>query len=242
MKYTSFLFAFVFILSTVVSYSIDTTLFKRSMHITVENDDLKDLNKECIQDLTKSKEFEECINGISDKNVITKDNYEKVCTAFNSDKCQNFIKNPMKSLNNCKDTIISQILDESMIKSLTSYMSIICSKDESNKICPMGDLYISGQIAKGNLTSVLNNTCRSRKCIDITVKALTSSLDNSIDAEELSIVEGEVSEKEENNVNTMVNFLNSDNCKAMVDSTSNAFSIKLSIISIIICGLILLLI
>jgi len=131
----------------------------------------------------------------------------------------------MKSLPNCKNTIIDQVLDESMIATIKSYMGIICQEDENGKICPMGELYISENESNGTLIEVIQNTCKSKKCKDTTIISLSSSLDSSKNAENLSIVSGKVDKKEEENVRNMITYLKSNECNTLLKS--NAFALPI---------------
>ncbi|ORX43120.1 hypothetical protein BCR36DRAFT_361457 [Piromyces finnis] len=233
MHYLKFLVFFSIILTLVLSNVIDAILLKkRSLHIALEKNDFKSINKDCYEDLLN---LDECLHGIDEaSNKITKDNYKNVCIVYNTNKCQNFIENPMKSLKNCNGTILVQLLDKSIVNLLKSYMNIICSKDENDSICPMGDLYLSENMAKGNLTKVLNNTCKSKKCIDITVQSLRASIDYSKDIENLGhMIKGEVNKKEEKNVNTMIQYLKSDTCMAMTNTISHASSLTFNYVSIL---------
>jgi len=120
------------------------------------------------------KEYSECTTY---KEKITKNNIENYCKAFTSEKCQKLYSGGLKSIPSCAN-LSKETIDATQIKfdTVNYTFKLLCAKDESGKFCPFSEIYIT----KGNqgfdkdgFDNSLNETCKSKKCIDSALEAFT---------------------------------------------------------------------
>ncbi|OUM62501.1 hypothetical protein PIROE2DRAFT_61856 [Piromyces sp. E2] len=140
----------------------------------VKRGETEDKNEQVKQCQIGIEEYKECV---SYKEKISKDNIENYCKVYNSEKCQKIFKDGIKSIKACE--MFSQ---QSLKKTQTKFdtvnytFKLLCAKDESNKFCPLSEVYItSGNsgFEKNGFDNYINETCKSKKCTDSAIEAFT---------------------------------------------------------------------
>lgn len=209
-----------------------------------------DENADCIQTLLN---YEECLFKKYNNDTLKKENYDDICEIYNSDKCQKFYKEGVVSIPECKElgevlTFQNQILYD---KADYTYQRI-CSKDENGKYCPLSGYDISENKDSDREAhdEAVNETCKSRKCIDSAIESINKeiNLNNGIN-EFQSKIKNNINKrqydssniKDEDEKELLINFFESDFCSSQAPknissevksrdgfSTSDAFSIKYS--------------
>jgi len=130
-------------------------------------------NEQCDNAL---KEYNDCLAGM---NEIEDQQKDTICGTFNSEKCQNFFKNGVKSVKGCEnleDMLLR--IEEFLVEANSVSLKMQCAKDENGQYCPLSNL--STQLIKDaknkennndeefkqKYNEAVNNTCKSRTCID----------------------------------------------------------------------------
>lgn len=149
---------------------------KRSVNVNVNRNALN-ISLECRNDISKSSEYKEC----SDIK-FTKADYDYLCSNLNSQKCQNFYKDPLSYIPNCKnDQEIVDLLSKPMMETNKASISFMCTKDSEGNICPAAEASLNG---KNIDAEAINETCKSKECIKGLSEMLKATVKN-IDAIEL---------------------------------------------------------
>jgi hypothetical protein len=137
-------------------------------------------NEECSKVLQG---YSDCLIGMNEIDANNKDN---VCNVFNSEKCQNFFKNGVKSVKGCEnlqDLLLK--IEELLVETNSVSLKMQCAKDESGKYCPLSNLptqFISEVKSSSNSTiteqqydEAVKATCKSRTCIDAALEFETGA-------------------------------------------------------------------
>jgi len=153
--------------TTALSYSAEEKLNKRL------DFDLNSLGgvASCLAALDKFKECKIDAAGLQT-------NKDAVCSSFNSDKCQTIIKGGINSIPECKDLPTEVLATAPIIfEMLSSSIGLACSKDEKGEYCPLSNIIISndGKLDRNDeaVKHAVEETCKSKKCIDAAVDTLT---------------------------------------------------------------------
>ncbi|ORX58408.1 hypothetical protein BCR36DRAFT_580034 [Piromyces finnis] len=163
-------------------------------------------DQECQYDLSNSVEYRDCFLP-----TITKENYKELCIVLNSTKCQQFYNDPMFYLPNCIDDYqISELLSPTIISSTLSSIHLICQTDEQNNLCPIAEALLNNQNLK---EKTIKKTCASKNCINAAIQVYSSLQTNLNDFENLSITTGSNDDSSKNNIVTVMDYLNSQECQ-----------------------------
>lgn len=216
--------------SSTFSYNLFGRNFKRDVTINVNRYAFSELAEKCSQDLNNFKNYYDC-TGFAN---ITRENFRDVCITFNSQKCQEVLKDPMSFIPNCKESlVISEIFSDVAIDMRKAEMNVICNTDENDQLCPVAEIFIDYNKNHTETKNAIRMSCKSKKCINIMIDVLPIFLSDTKKAESLTITEGEVDADIDKNVDEWVDFLKSSKCRNQY-SISNASSIKIKLSGILI--------
>jgi len=120
-----------------------------------------------------TEDYKECFIGTD---LIKNDTLDKVCETYSSQKCQDFYKNGLNSIDACKkDNAILLQMSTVMTETIQSNIGVFCIKDEANQYCPYGQFIldlasksdsITNEEVEKNYNLAVNNSCKSKKCTD----------------------------------------------------------------------------
>jgi len=229
MKEITILFILIcFILSFAKSLNV-LNMLKREVSYNEETFK-NNLGKECDEEYENS-EYNECF-----PSGITLGNYKKACSLINSEKCQNYFKDPLSYHPICKNSpVFSELFQPNNIKTLLQSFEIICQTDEKNELCP----YSIYSITKTGSDKVLHDQCKSKKCTESLIKVLKElSIDQLASIESSSFTDGSYTYDELNSKNTVISKLESDQCKSL-HATSGAVTIKINYVLLLSLSLVL---
>lgn len=170
MKFT---FKILTLISTtsVFAFSINNKIIPRNADLEYQNalnckNNLDSLIKECSPS----------------RGSFSKENIDKFCETFNSQKCKDFIKDPVKTAK-CEDvpdynlSSYNEFISDANVASQLS-----CAKNESNEYCPIAELKIYDRVEENSeflgyisiavptdddWNKALKETCASKKCYDV---------------------------------------------------------------------------
>ncbi|OUM66536.1 hypothetical protein PIROE2DRAFT_59276 [Piromyces sp. E2] len=165
--------------------------------------------KQCEKDIEINKN---CIYGIV---YFTKENIEEICTEYNGEKCQTFIKDPMAALPACQSLPeeLRSTYEQLFIISKPS-MAFFCQKDENNELCPLVEHELSGNKKEKydmDVMKAVKKTCLSKQCKAVALN-LYRVLNDSINDEEAILNEDQEVMKNNNIIRKIYQTLKSDNC------------------------------
>jgi len=174
--------------------------------------------------------FEPCTS----KN-ITKETIDDICSTFKSEKCQKLFNSNITSIEGCEhitEDITPSI--NNLINIYTSQLELLCEKDENGKLCPLGESFINESNKKPNMTEI-DETCKSKKCTDLSIKVLSSynSLDTINQKLELNQLFGLIpnsTETDKDNNSKILTSL-STNCTTSAQSSDAITSAEITISS-----------
>jgi len=201
--------------------------------VTYDDEAFKNnLSKECKEELEKS-EYAEC------EPIITLTNYKNACSALNSEKCQNYFKDPLNYYPICKSNpVFNELYQPNILKSLIQLYDIYCQTNENNELCP----YSLFALTKSGGNDALRDQCKSKKCTDSLLKVYKDmSIDQYASFENTTYATGNYNYEEITAMNDVISALESDDCKSQ-HVTSNTIAIKINTIPLISLSLLLLLI
>jgi len=122
------------------------------------------------------KKYEECYYLFNSLNMNKP--VDDVCGTFYSDKCQQFYKNGIKSLEGCKNDNVNLVTyNQGRVDLEAGTITAICGRDENGNTCPVQSLII--QLNKKLITQdeyldkledAIKETCKSPQCTDIYLK------------------------------------------------------------------------
>jgi len=83
---------------------------------------LEEINKDCLFELTPT-------------------NVKERCKDLETEKCQNFMKDPFSVVPACKkNPVFSTMINNEIIDSLKTFYILGCSKDDTGKKCPIAEI------------------------------------------------------------------------------------------------------
>jgi len=161
---------------------------------------------------------------------LNENNYDKVCSTYNSSDCKKLVKKNIKSYIEC-ETInqyfgIQELIDNSIVE-----MGLSCGKTENDEYCPIA-LYGKSKNDFNVDDSIIYETCKSKSCRKIAIdsfkkyKNLTENSNSNVNNQKsikIDIVE------------SSLDILNSQECLELISSTKilNIFDIKSIFITLI---------
>ncbi|ORX75380.1 hypothetical protein BCR32DRAFT_271928 [Anaeromyces robustus] len=110
------------------------------------------------------------------KNFNDKNSLDKVCTNWNSDSCQNLVKDGVESIPECKkitDDSIDEFKDR--IKNSSIFLNFACAKDEENNDCPYVKLFLPENPT--NSTNVPSDMPQKRMFVEFTPEQEKDTMD-----------------------------------------------------------------
>jgi len=211
-KFFNLFFCLVFVIS---SYTAHTVNIKRGLSYD-ENAFLEGLSNECVEEQNNSG-YDECLE------KITTSNYKQVCSTLKTEKCQKFYTNPLDYFPICKnEPQFVELFQPAIMETVKLSFELKCQTDEEGNLCP----FALSAILKGDGSTVLDDTCKSKICTDSTIKVYQSVNLEQISAyENLSSTSGRYSYDEINSFKRLVKMLESDECRSQhVTNVSNVTS------------------
>ena len=217
---TFYIILLLFIISNVNSINI-LSLLKRDDLISSEYK----TNKECINE----RENSEYINKCMPFSLINLSNYKENCLNIKSEKCQNFYKesNPLQYFPICSQfDEFKEIFDPAIFQSSMNNIQAYCQTDENDELCPLSLFKLTLTDKTFSSSTLLNDTCQSKKCTDSYIEFLSKkSLDDYAAIENSKYFDKKYSYDDIVAAKKVISELESDKCKAM-HVTSNAITIK----------------
>ncbi|ORX75236.1 hypothetical protein BCR32DRAFT_272030 [Anaeromyces robustus] len=175
------------------------------------NSDFNNVSDECKNDLNLSIEFSEC----SPYHLkIYFSNYKEICSTVNSEKCQNFYKDPFSYLPNCKnDSTVINKFSPVAVETAKVGINYYCTTNDDGEICPAPEATLKGLSIRGN-KNIISNTCKSRQCIKGLTDYLNNALNNINELEEKSVTS--TSRKTLESYKSILEELKSKNCISLI--------------------------
>jgi len=199
----------------------DTKIIEKRVNVNVNRNTL-DVSMECRNDLNRSSEYKEC----SDIKFINS-NYDYLCSVLNSRKCQDFFKNPISYLPNCKnDKTIVDVLSTPMMKVNMASISLMCTKDDNGNLCPAAEASLNNKVID---TNAINLTCKSKKCIESLSYMVEATLDNIDDIGSLSISNSNNLANTKKVFLALLSNLNSEKCITQIVDNAKSGALSLNI-------------
>jgi len=160
--------------SPLVVLALATSSFANSIPVKRQLQNVFNLNQACQTEVMK---YEECYNLYTNLNRNSTA-VETVCDTFYTDKCQQFYKNGIKSLEGCKSDNEHRVTYwQGKVDLEVGTITSICGKDEAGNYCPVQSLIIdlnkkiiSQDEYLKKLEDSIKETCKSSQCIDIYLK------------------------------------------------------------------------
>ncbi|ORX58416.1 hypothetical protein BCR36DRAFT_580037 [Piromyces finnis] len=175
------------------------------------------VSESCRKDLIDFQEYYSCTGIVN----ITTENFPEICNEYNSEKCQTVLKNPLSYIPNCKNySVISEVFSDIAVSFRRTEMTVVCTFDESNNLCPVAEVFVNKTRNQNVEKRAIRQSCRSKKCTDIMIDVLPLFLEETKDAENLIITEGNVDEDIDKNVDEWIDYLKSDECTDQYNKNS----------------------
>jgi hypothetical protein len=214
-------------------------------------------NEDCVNSMN---EYKECFPVMKDlyNSLYNSTNFDSMCDTYLSDKCQKIINGGIEKLNGC-DKLSEKVLTiNTLANELIDLIFLgLCSRDESSNYCPLS-ISIENELLNPNYkesaNAMINKTCKSKKCTDITIDYFTREIELEKKLKEIEDKMSSTHFKRKYNVefsnedNTeqfkkFLEFLNSDRCKSLYSgnyiSSGTTNAIKYSNIILIWVGLLM---
>jgi len=159
----------LFIISNVNSNNV-LSLFKRDDSISTEYSS----NKECLEERRNSKYFYKCI--IPDINLS---NYKEICLNITSEICQSFYNdsNPLQYFPICSPFAeFNQLFKPGIFQYIVNDFNSYCQTDENGETCPLSLFKLTLTDETTSSSTLLNDTCHSKKCTDSYIEYLKIKL------------------------------------------------------------------
>ncbi|ORX50661.1 hypothetical protein BCR36DRAFT_583240 [Piromyces finnis] len=127
-----------------------------------------------LQGKVKREIEDQCTIGITQfDDCFVSQSVDQLCSNYNSERCQNFVFNPVASVPACQSlseeqqqAITSDVFNKVIFPATVA--SIQCQKDESGNYCSQAT---EGDVAT-KLTNVINDAAKSKQCTDNAIWAL----------------------------------------------------------------------
>ncbi|KAG4088325.1 hypothetical protein H8356DRAFT_1725237 [Neocallimastix lanati (nom. inval.)] len=236
MKPFSKIFCFLFAAST-LALQINTNINNKNVITQITYDE----NADCKTSIV---EYKECF--ADNKSKVNLEIIDEVCDKFLTEKCKKFYEEGISKLKGCEkisEEMLNQYTLKYDIKGIV--LSELCSRDENGQYCPISKFLQSGSTNRRELDECINNTCKSKKCVDDAIDYTTREMDfdkrlnDFLDKTTSSNITSssnikrqydgsKISEEEENQA--ILEFLKSDYCSAHITTTANSRSAAISTI------------
>jgi FKBP-type peptidyl-prolyl cis-trans isomerase len=150
--------------------------------------------------------------------------YDEICKTYNSDKCQKLYKEGVAGFPACKE--LGEVLsfqNQVIIDKADYLFQRYCSKDENDKYCPLSEYDFEEKESKEEFDNAINQTCKSRKCIDTAIEYFNKeiNLENKVNEFQSKIKNSNMKRqfnsndlKSEEKKEAIINFLESDYCSS----------------------------
>jgi len=176
------------------------------------------------------KKYSTCTGILSEKHYGF---YENYCIEFETENCKKFYNKSLRDIYaeipECKDLTEDEEeikVTESVIKLYYSFMKFACARDEQGNYCPhsfvnvektydIESLGMKGEEANTIYMEYVNETCKSKKCVDDGL----SSIEN-IKKASSTFPLAEMGPSEEMQLQKISSILKSDTCTAKIGKTS----------------------
>lgn len=150
-----------------------------ALALPFEKRDIPGVSSDCYNALKS--QFNDCLT--SEK--ITFSNLESVCSAYKSEKCQNFFNSSISNIDSCSNEVktVLESVEKTIKSNVSRIINLKCAKDENGNICPISN-YV---IANGDIPSDPNNpewkqavdeTCKSKACSEAFINYSDSTVNN----------------------------------------------------------------
>jgi len=221
MKFSTPVFALVAASAVYANRSEGLINFLKKREVTFDESALQNVSEACGNEMQKYEKL--CFLTPSGPNS------DEICKQILSDECKNFASNAQSLLPSCIDNPqIMEYINSNMYETNYAIYASTCDKDEAGNLCPLAT-YMKDAIENGKsfklteteLKKFMMDTCSSNSCRKSTYdifKKVSSNLDS---YENLSMTSGSYSFTDKYNGNNNINYLNSDECKAMASSGSS---------------------
>jgi len=185
--------------------------FLQKRDATMDESAFQNVSEACINEI---KQYKPCLKSPSGKN------FDKICQQIKSDECKNFASNPQSLLPSCKDyPQVLEYFSPDLLEENYSVYIFSCTKDEAGNQCPFGNAVANrkNDFTGSEAEKTMKDTCSSKICREATYeifKNITDKIYN--DSKNLSAVSLiDLADTEE-----LLDFLDSDECKAMSGSST----------------------
>jgi hypothetical protein len=194
---------------------------KRDVKMNVNEYAFSEVSDACKNDLINFQEHYSCTGLVN----ITRENFQSVCTDFNSEKCQTVLKDPISYIPNCKESsVISEIFSETAVAFRKAEMEVVCTPDESGNLCPVGEVFVNKTRNQNVEKRAIRQSCRSEICTEVMIKTLPLFLKETKEAESLVITEGKIDDDIDKNVDEWIDYLKSKECSNQYVKSGNVNS------------------
>jgi len=102
----------------------------------------------------------------------------QACTDSLSEKCQNFFKNPLQYISECKNISEQEkIYLEDFVSERHADNNLYCHKKSDGQYCPFGDVLITDKVlSEDDFKNAINATCQSNECISLTIESIKNTI------------------------------------------------------------------
>jgi hypothetical protein len=219
MKFSTPVFALV-AASTVCANNTESLInFLKKRDVALDESAFEDVSLACSAELNK---YTPCFQ------TPSRLNSDEECQLLISDECKNFVSNAQSLVPSCKDyPKVMEFINPKILEGTYSVYVFTCAKDEAGRPCPLATDF-ANEINKQGTTLTrtqaekdLMDTCSSNACRIATHDAYQKLFGSALNAyEDLSTTSGSFSKADTNSMQALLDFLNSDECKAMSGSSS----------------------
>jgi len=144
-----------------------------------EKNNIPNISSDCASAIKS--QIGDCIT--SEK--ITLSNLDSICSAYKSDKCQNFFNSSINSIEGCSSeaSIIVTAVEKYIKLKVASVLNLKCAKDENGNVCPISNYVIqNGDVPSDstdpNWQQAVQDTCKSKTCSDAFIDYTNNTINN----------------------------------------------------------------
>ncbi|ORX77937.1 hypothetical protein BCR32DRAFT_328728, partial [Anaeromyces robustus] len=128
-------------------------------------------NTQCKQ---SAEQYSDCIAGINGQD------FDKMCSAYVNEKCQQLFKSPSTVLIGCDKEFIDRTTQ--VFSGISEILKFTCAKDEQGNYCPLSGIIQKTQTSPdtfknqkfSDIFERLNSSCSSQTCVDVSLTYLNS--------------------------------------------------------------------
>jgi len=171
-------------------------------------------------------------------------NYKEHCLNIKSEKCQAFYEesDPSQHFPICSQfNDFKEMFKPGIFQTIANDLQTYCQTDENDELCPLSLFKLTLTDKTTSSSTLLNDTCHSKKCTDSFLEFLSKkTVDNYAALESSEYFNKTFSYDDLVSVKKVKSELESDKCKAM-HVTSNAFTINTNNMIMLLLSLVLIL-